>query len=151
MIFAEEGSKGVSDIVCDKSRISNNYMGTLTVKDRSYSMDKAIGLSLDGVLLFPALENHNVDGTWTGKYVDDWYPGIDNVTEKETYLTERTNNMNMDVCLGMVSDAGEYTLKSTSDCIFGATPAGSSQATNSGILTGLKCDKCMNDMKLTLQ
>jgi len=143
--FAEEGSQGVSDIVCDKSRVSNNYMGTLTVKDRSYSMDKAIGISLDGVLLFPALENYNVDGTWTGKYVDDWYPGPFNATEKETYLKEQTNNM--DVCLGEVSDAGEYTLRSTSDCIFGATPEGSTQAKNSGILSGLKCDKCMNDMK----
>ncbi len=44
----------MSKIVCDATNIADNFAaGMIPTSTRVYDMKKAIGVSLDGVLLFP--------------------------------------------------------------------------------------------------
>ena len=68
-------------------------------------MDHAIGISLDGVLLFP-----NLDYISDSKYVDQWTPS--NLSIDDNYTAGQ-----LDSCLGSISEIGEYNYKSASNCI----------------------------------
>ncbi len=79
-------------------------------------MNDVIGITIDGVLLQPNLDELIIDGKSTGTYVDTWFP------MSETYKNwsdSYPNIAELDNCLGSVSTDGEYVFKSASQCIQG--------------------------------
>ena len=77
-------------------------------------MDKVVGITIDGVLMLPNLEELVLSGTATGTYVDTWFPNsLIYSNWKEGY----PNVAEVDNCLGSVSTDGEYVFRSASQCI----------------------------------
>ena len=101
--FAEE--------VCDVANKGNGYGLGLSVELGAHDMDNVIGVSLDGVLLFPPVELADES---TSTYVDPWYPDTkgSNSYDVTSFVTEDLDN-----CLGSISDDGEYRYRAASDCI----------------------------------
>jgi len=103
-------------------------------------MSKAVGVTLDGVLLMPKLDNYNVEGSWSGKYIDNWFPGyMSSDSERAAY--KKTLEVDIDTCLGMISSSGEYYHSSATNCIIGQK-ASLGQYVKSGEI----CTKCFSDM-----
>lgn len=100
-------------------------------------MDKVVGITIDGVLMLPNLEELVLSGTATGTYVDTWFPNsLIYSNWKEGY----PNVAEVDNCLGSVSTDGEYVLRSASQCIQG----GAADIVED---TGVKCTKCYDEVE----
>ena len=70
-------------------------------------MSDAMGVTLDGILLKPKLDQYMVNSTWTGNYIDNWFPGY-SMTTTEVAEYRNTLTVDIDSCLGMISSSGEY-------------------------------------------
>mmetsp|Transcript_40750 Transcript_40750/g.53461 ORF Transcript_40750/g.53461 Transcript_40750/m.53461 type:complete len:137 (+) Transcript_40750:381-791(+) len=116
--FDSDGNDGISKVLCTHDRIDNGYASGFSALKTSNQLEKAIGVTLDGVLLVPKLDQYNVDGSWSGKYIDNWYPGHMS-TDAEVTAYKSTLTVDIDSCLGMVSSTGEYHYSSASSCIIG--------------------------------
>ena len=84
-------------------------------------MDGAVGISLDGVILYPNLSELVVSNSATGSYVDSWYPASGDYSDWETYYP---NILAVDTCLGSISSTGEYHFRSATQCIGGSAAQG---------------------------
>ena len=69
-------------------------------------MESAIGIALDGVLLFPSLRPVGTS------FVDNWFPPNG----------ETQSRLEVDQCFGSVTDAGEYIYMSASNCVYPYVP-----------------------------
>ena len=105
--FDHNGNEGISKILCGLDRIDNGYASGIQIEDRANTMSDAMGVTLDGIILKPKLDQYMVNSTWTGNYIDNWFPGYDMTT---TEVAEYRNTLTVDIdsCLGMISSSGEY-------------------------------------------
>lgn len=121
-------------------------------------MTDSIGISLDGVLLKP-----NLDQLTSGRYVDNWFPpvidsptidyfGVE--TDKSTTpalwnyygtdLKDYKANF-MDQCHGSISESGEYYYSSASKCIY-------DQSEDWNVIDrGVECKGCYGSMDGTIK
>lgn len=80
----------------------------ISVTSGAYDMEAAIGVSLDGVLLFPGVERNEF-----GAYVDPFYNAdFDNISDA-TGLDEIV----IDGCYGTVNSDGVYFYRTATNCI----------------------------------
>ena len=108
--FSQEfTSDSYGDLLCDREYVSNSRGGGFNYISGSNDMEHAVGISMDGVLIFPNLEEIS-----SGVFVDQWTPSTNeaNLSLLNSYAARQ-----VDACLGSISDAGEYHYMSASECI----------------------------------
>lgn len=135
--FSASGNDEFSDILCKPNLISNSDSSGLQIAAGANAMDHVVGITIDGVLMLPNLEELVLSGTATGTYVDTWFPNSQIYSNwKEGY----PNVAEVDNCLGSVSKDGEYFFRSASQCVQGG-------AANIVEDTGVICDKCFDKVE----
>ena len=95
--------------VDNKNNLSSSNTGNIAVEDNSFDMESAIGISLDGVLLYPALEINS-----TGEYVDPFFNTDYNDPSKDDEVV-------MDGCYGTVNEDGTYFFRTATNCVLDDT------------------------------
>lgn len=136
--FDVNSNSAYSEILCKPDGTKNTNAPLLSAKTGSNSLDGAIGITLDGVLLMPALEQLVVNSSNSGSYVDTWFPDSKSYTNWSDYYTSLRA---VDTCLGSISSTGEYHFRSASQCI------GGSAYTSAINLEGLPCNDCYDSTK----
>ena len=109
--FDVNSNEKYSKILCEPEKIKNTWASKFLPKSGSNNLDNAIGVTLDGVILMPNLEQLVVDNANSGSYVDGWYPDSSKYANWSTYYPSVHA---VDTCLGSITSSGEYHFRSAS-------------------------------------
>lgn len=107
--FNVNSNKEYSEVLCKPDLIKNTVTPSFAPKSGTNKLDTAVGISLDGVPLYPNLEELVVSGKKTDSYIDAWFPKSAAYTDWKTYFP---NILEVDTCLGSISSSGEYHFRS---------------------------------------
>ena len=117
VVNISEGSDiAFTDAVCSVDNKSNSNGSGFLVEQGSNDMEGVIGISMDGVLLFPSVELDE-DPYGNSGYVDPWFPDSKTKSDQTAYDATTYSVQEVDNCLGSISEAGEYRYRSASDCM----------------------------------